>query len=369
MDLVDYVAGRLRRGSSQEYRAFAAEIGIDDVTLHPAVGADAATTSPTPSERDALVRRPDADRATSRRSRSTTSAAARAVPDAGAVGQPPEPRLPRLLRARSPAATVRAGRPRRRPALRPREHGRADRHLRRRPRRRPSPGQSVTLTLADEIDVSRGDVHRQRPTTGPRSPTSSRRPSSGWTTRPMLPGRPYLMKHRRAHRRRHDHRAEVQGQRQHARAAGGDAARAERDRRLQPLARPRRSPFDPYAENRDIGGFILIDRITNSTVGAGMLHFALRRSHNIHWQAIDVDKAARAPLEGPAAAACVWLTGPLRRGQVDDRQPRREAAARATAATPTCSTATTCATGSTRTSASPRPTASRTSAASARSPS
>ncbi len=45
--------------------------------------------------------------------------------------------------------------------------------------------------------------------------------------------------------------------------------------------------------NRDLGGFILIDRMTNRTVGAGMIHFALRRADNIHWQAIDVDKAAR----------------------------------------------------------------------------
>ena len=56
----------------------------------------------------------------------------------------------------------------------------------------------------------------------------------------------------------------------------------------QPIA------FDPYEENRDTGGFILIDRLTNNTVGAGLLHFALRRSQNIHWQAIDVDKQARA---------------------------------------------------------------------------
>src|SRR5581483_4298453 len=52
--------------------------------------------------------------------------------------------------------------------------------------------------------------------------------------------------------------------------------------------------FDPYTENRELGGFILIDRITNQTVGAGLLRFALRRSHNIHWQTLDVDKAARA---------------------------------------------------------------------------
>src|SRR5215204_1786827 len=49
-------------------------------------------------------------------------------------------------------------------------------------------------------------------------------------------------------------------------------------------------PFDPYDENRDTGGFILIDRISNDTVGAGMLRYALRRSANVRWQAVDVDK-------------------------------------------------------------------------------
>jgi bifunctional enzyme CysN/CysC len=66
--------------------------------------------------------------------------------------------------------------------------------------------------------------------------------------------------------------------------------------------------FEPYAENRDLGGFILVDRISNATVGAGLLHFALRRSHNVHWQALDVEKAARADLK--AQQPCiVWFTG------------------------------------------------------------
>src|SRR3546814_9122358 len=50
------------------------------------------------------------------------------------------------------------------------------------------------------------------------------------------------------------------------------------------LSTDRPLPFTPYAENHDLGGFILIDRLTNATVGAGMIHFALRRAHNIHWQ-------------------------------------------------------------------------------------
>jgi bifunctional enzyme CysN/CysC len=66
--------------------------------------------------------------------------------------------------------------------------------------------------------------------------------------------------------------------------------------------------FDAYTANRDTGGFILIDRMTNNTVGAGMLHFALRRSHNIHHQHVDVDKAARARLNGQKPVV-LWFTG------------------------------------------------------------
>jgi bifunctional enzyme CysN/CysC len=57
-----------------------------------------------------------------------------------------------------------------------------------------------------------------------------------------------------------------------------------------------------------MGGFILIDRITDATVGAGMLRFALRRSHNIQWQALDVDKAARAALKRQRGSV-LWFTG------------------------------------------------------------
>jgi bifunctional enzyme CysN/CysC len=67
-------------------------------------------------------------------------------------------------------------------------------------------------------------------------------------------------------------------------------------------------PFDPYEENRETGGFILIDRQTDATVGAGMIRFALRRSHNIQWQALDVDAEARAALKGQKPVV-IWFTG------------------------------------------------------------
>ena len=74
------------------------------------------------------------------------------------------------------------------------------------------------------------------------------------------------------------------------------------------LSLDRPIPFDPYVENRDTGGFVIIDKITQNTVGAGLLHFALRRSHNIHWQEVRVDKAARIAL-GAHRPGVVWFTG------------------------------------------------------------
>ncbi len=70
----------------------------------------------------------------------------------------------------------------------------------------------------------------------------------------------------------------------------------------QPLA------FDPYLRNRDTGGFILIDRITNNTVGAGMLQAALRPAENVHWQALDVDRANRSA-QKKQKACVLWFTG------------------------------------------------------------
>jgi bifunctional enzyme CysN/CysC len=67
-------------------------------------------------------------------------------------------------------------------------------------------------------------------------------------------------------------------------------------------------PYDRYVDNRDLGGFIVIDRMTNTTVGAGLLHFALRRAENVHWQAVEINQNARAALKGHRPAV-VWFTG------------------------------------------------------------
>jgi bifunctional enzyme CysN/CysC len=66
--------------------------------------------------------------------------------------------------------------------------------------------------------------------------------------------------------------------------------------------------FDPYADNRDTGGFILIDRISNNTVGAGLLHAALQRAQDVHWQMLDIDQAGRSA-QKQQRACVLWFTG------------------------------------------------------------
>ena len=77
--------------------------------------------------------------------------------------------------------------------------------------------------------------------------------------------------------------------------------------------------MEPYRLNRRLGGFILIDKLTFETVGAGMIEFALRRSSNIHWQMLAVDKAARAAQKSQRPM-CIWFTGLSGSGEIDDRK-------------------------------------------------
>src|SRR3546814_2709350 len=74
------------------------------------------------------------------------------------------------------------------------------------------------------------------------------------------------------------------------------------------IALDRPVAFAPYAENHDLGGFILIDRMTNTTVGAGIIHYALRRSQNIHWQAVDLTREAHAKQKNQKTKL-LWFTG------------------------------------------------------------
>ena len=166
--------------------------------------------------------------------------------------------------------------------------------------------QSVTLALADEIDISRGDV-----LCAADSPAGSADQFEAhvvWMAEhEMLPGRPYLLKLGTrtvpASLSRPKYRIDVNTL-EHAAAT----TLALNEIGVCNLNLDRPIAFDPYAENRDMGGFVLIDRLTNATVGAGMLHFALRRSQNIHWQQLEVDKAAHAELKGHRPCV-VWFTG------------------------------------------------------------
>jgi bifunctional enzyme CysN/CysC len=167
-------------------------------------------------------------------------------------------------------------------------------------------GQSVTLTLADKIDVSPGDIIAAAD--APPEVADQFEAKVIWMSEePMFPGRPYLMKIG-------------------ARTVGATITKPKYKvnvNTMEHLAAPtlqlddigacnlhldQMIAFDPYEQNRDTGGFILLDRLTHNTVGAGTLRFALRRSHNIHWQAVDIGKQAHAALKGQRPCV-VWFTG------------------------------------------------------------
>jgi bifunctional enzyme CysN/CysC len=167
-------------------------------------------------------------------------------------------------------------------------------------------GQAITLTFTDAIDISRGDLISGAD--APAEVADQFEATLVWLhEQPMLRGRTYLLKigpktvaatiaplKYRVNLNTLEH---VAADKLELNEIG--VCELELD---QPIA------FDAYTENRDTGGFILIDRLTNSTVGAGMLQFALRRAHNIHIQHVDVDKATRSALKGQKSCV-LWLTG------------------------------------------------------------
>jgi bifunctional enzyme CysN/CysC len=167
-------------------------------------------------------------------------------------------------------------------------------------------GQSVTLTLADEIDISRGDVICAAD--NPAGLADQFETTLVWMAdAPMLPGRPYLVKLGASTL------GGSFGQPKYAVDVNSLDHLAAKTLELNGigvtnLTLDRAVAFDAYADNRDMGSFIVIDRYTNQTVGAGMLHFALRRSQNIHWQAVEVDKQARIRQNGHQPCV-LWLTG------------------------------------------------------------
>jgi len=173
-------------------------------------------------------------------------------------------------------------------------------------RERATAGQSITVTLTDEVDVSRGDVLATAE--APPAIADQFEATIVWMhERPMLQGRAYLMKigtktvpatvspiKYKVNVNTLEHVATRTLELNDIGVCGLQLA--------QPVV------FEPYADSRDLGGFILIDRMTNTTVGAGLLHFALRRSQNVHWQAVDIHKQARAEIKHQKPCV-LWFTG------------------------------------------------------------
>ncbi len=172
-------------------------------------------------------------------------------------------------------------------------------------------GQSVTLTLADEIDCSRGDVLTIAD--NPPQVADQFEATVVWMSdEPMLPGRSYWLK-----LGTQLVSASIQPPKYQVNVNTMDHLAAKTLELnaigIVNLSTDKPIVFEPYAAqnaspNKDLGGFILIDKISNGTVGAGMLHFSLRRAQNVHWQAIEVDRRAHAAQKGQDAKL-LWFTG------------------------------------------------------------
>jgi bifunctional enzyme CysN/CysC len=167
-------------------------------------------------------------------------------------------------------------------------------------------GQSVTLTLEDEIDCSRGQVIAAAKS--PLEVADQFEATVVWMDEAaMVPGRAYALKigtqtvSATVHAPKYEVNVNTQ---EHIAAKTLDLNAIG----VANITTDREIPFAPYAENRDLGGFILIDKITNHTVAAGMINFALRRAQNIHWQATDIGRDHHASMKHQKPAV-LWLTG------------------------------------------------------------
>ena len=167
-------------------------------------------------------------------------------------------------------------------------------------------GQSVTVTLSTEVDVSRGDVITALD--APLERAAQFDATIVWMhEESLLQGREYLLK-----LATQTVLATVAPIKYKVNVNTLEQLPAERlelnDIGVCELVCDRPIAFEPYAVSRALGGFILIDRLSNNTVGAGLLHFALRRSQNVHWQALDIDRSVRAAQKGQRGCV-LWLTG------------------------------------------------------------
>jgi bifunctional enzyme CysN/CysC len=167
-------------------------------------------------------------------------------------------------------------------------------------------GQSVTLCLADEVDCSRGDVLSVAD--APPQVADQFEANLVWMAeQEMLPGRPYWLK-----LGTQTVSATIQAPKYQVNVNTLEHLAAKTLELnaigVANLSTDKPIVFEPYAENRDLGGFILIDKMTNATVAAGMLNFSLRRSQNVHWQAMDISRETHAKLKNQKAAV-LWFTG------------------------------------------------------------
>jgi bifunctional enzyme CysN/CysC len=167
-------------------------------------------------------------------------------------------------------------------------------------------GQSVTLTLADQVDCSRGDVIASAG--DPPEAADQFEATIVWMdTEEMLPGRGYWLQldTQSVTATVHAPKYEINVNSFEHLAAKTLALNAIG---VAEIATDRDLVFEPYADSRTLGGFILIDKLSNRTVAAGMIHFALRRSLNIHRQHLDVSREVHARIKGQKPAV-LWFTG------------------------------------------------------------
>ncbi|MGC2636779.1 MAG: sulfate adenylyltransferase subunit CysN [Acidobacteriaceae bacterium] len=167
-------------------------------------------------------------------------------------------------------------------------------------------GDSITLCLEDEVDVSRGSVIASADDPAELSDQFEARVLC-LAEHPLVAGRSYLINlhtcQANATITAIKHQIDVkQGTHLAARSLGMN------DLGVVNLSIDRPVPYEPYDQCRRLGSFILVDRLSNQTIGAGMIDFSLRRAANIHWQAVDINKRRRAEqkLQKPL---CLWFTG------------------------------------------------------------
>lgn len=166
--------------------------------------------------------------------------------------------------------------------------------------------EAVTVTLEDEIDISRGDV-LSAPEARPEVADQFQASLIWMSEDELLPGRPYLLKigTRTVQATVTDIRYKTD--------VNSFEKLAAKTLRLNEVATVNLSTqslvaFDPYKDNKATGAFILIDRISNLTLGAGLIDHGLRRASNVHWQALEVSKDARAAIKRQKPAV-LWFTG------------------------------------------------------------